>query len=254
MIVSNQFFIKNMTYTYEEKLLSDQTNGVVEMIYSFNTIQTIETFLIPSPNFCLLNIQDGNSSTFQMLSPASAYRSFHLPPQSKGTIIQFSPFYETRTVERWIQLNIAETDVIETVIQKIIDFSSNIHRSFLTPSILTMIQNKGVCKIAQLAERQQYSHQYFGHLFRKSIGIGPKQFCDIIKLHAILSYLQKENTYNIAYDLGIYDQSHLNKLIQKYTNTTPAQLQKLAYKTDEIEYFVYTKGAKKYPKGLQSNL
>lgn len=250
MIVSNQIFLKNMTYKYEEKLLSDHTNGVVEMVYSFNTLQSVESFLIPSPNFCLLNIQDDNSSSFQMLSPSSASRTLYLPPQSKGTIIQFSPCYETRIIERWIQLNIVETDVIEEVIQKIIAVSSDIHRSVFTPTILTMIQNKGVCKIAQLAEYQQYSHQHFGQLFRKSIGIGPKQFCDIIKLHAILSFLQKENTYNIAYDLGIYDQSHLNKLIQKYTNTTPVQLQKLAYKTDEIEYFVYTKGAKKYPKGL----
>lgn len=252
MIVSNQFFIKNMTCTYKEELLSDQTNGVVEMIYSFSTIQSSEIFLIPSANFCLLHIQEDNSSSFQMLPPASACRTLHLPPLSKGTMIQFSPFNDISAIVKWIQSHLVARDSIETVLQKIKSFSSDIHQSVLAPAILTMIQNKGVCKIAQLAECYQYTHQHFGRLFRKSLGITPKQFCDMIKLHIILSFLQRENTFNIAYDLGIYDQSHLNKLIQRYTNSTPLQLQRLIQETDEIEYFVYTKGAKKYPKGLQN--
>ena len=62
-------------------------------------------------------------------------------------------------------------------------------------------------------------------MFIKSIGISPKKFSDVIKLHHFLKRLKKEqpgkNLTSLAYEAGYADQSHLIKEFKKFTGMTP---------------------------------
>lgn len=92
-------------------------------------------------------------------------------------------------------------------------------------SIDFILKNKGLISNNQLVKFTGYTERHIERLFIESVGINPKNFANIIKLHGFLQYLKNKTEETkltqIAYLSGYADQSHLIKEFKKITGLTP---------------------------------
>lgn len=88
-----------------------------------------------------------------------------------------------------------------------------------------ILKNKGLISSSQMVKFTGYTERHIERLFMESIGLNPKNFANIIKLHNFLQQLKsksdKTNLTEIAYQAGYIDQSHLIKEFKKITGMTP---------------------------------
>lgn len=88
-----------------------------------------------------------------------------------------------------------------------------------------IMQNRGVISIGQLVKLTGYTERHIERMFIESIGINPKKFGNIIRLHHFLKHIKKgpreKNLTAIAYESGYADQSHLIREFKKITGVTP---------------------------------
>ena len=92
-------------------------------------------------------------------------------------------------------------------------------------SIDLIVKNNGLVSSHQLIKLTGYTERHIERMFIKSIGISPKKFSDVIKLHHFLKRLKMDqpdkNLTSLAYEAGYADQSHLIKEFKKFTGITP---------------------------------
>lgn len=102
----------------------------------------------------------------------------------------------------------------------------NEKEQIVSASINFILKNKGLISNSQLVKFTGYTDRHIERLFMESIGINPKNFANIIKLHSFLQQLKnksdKTNLTEIAYNAGYADQSHLIKEFKKHTGMTPS--------------------------------
>lgn len=82
-----------------------------------------------------------------------------------------------------------------------------------------------------------YSKRYTQRLFRKQIGVTPKQYSRIIRFQNAIKafYFEKDITLaKVAYRLGYYDQAHLIHEFQLFTDMSPTKLLHTIQKTKEL--------------------
>lgn len=103
--------------------------------------------------------------------------------------------------------------------------SSN--QQLIQASLNFIIKGKGTISIGQLVKHTGYSERHIERAFSESIGISPKKFGNIIKLHSFLKMLKEKPVQNnitaFCYEAGYSDQSHLIKEFRKHTGITPTQ-------------------------------
>jgi AraC-like DNA-binding protein len=104
------------------------------------------------------------------------------------------------------------------------DFSNQL---LIDASIDFILINKGVNSIGQLTKHTGYTERHIERVFCESIGLTPKKFGNIVKLHRFLKLLNNNPAQNsmtaFCYEAGYADQSHLIKQFRKYTGLTPTQ-------------------------------
>ena len=80
--------------------------------------------------------------------------------------------------------------------------------------------------ISKLADKSGYSHKQFIQLFKKYVGITPKQFHRITRFNEILSAVESQEKIEwtfIAADCGYFDQAHFIKDFQSFSGLNPSQ-------------------------------
>jgi len=93
-------------------------------------------------------------------------------------------------------------------------------------SVQEILKTKGVISIDKLVSGTGLSQRYFDTIFRQTVGINPKPFCNIIRLNHFINF---KNTYpekkltECCYESGFFDQSHLIKTFLAVTNRLPAE-------------------------------
>lgn len=94
-------------------------------------------------------------------------------------------------------------------------------------SINFIIAGKGHFSIKQLVEFTGYTERHLERKFKECIGLNPKKFSNVVRLHHFLKLLkdksQDSNLTPICYDAGFADQSHLIKEFKKHTGITPRE-------------------------------
>jgi AraC-like DNA-binding protein len=105
--------------------------------------------------------------------------------------------------------------------------SKNDFDSWVIKAQQYMLQNKGVISLKQLEHFTGYSERHIERKFEDYIGISPKKYNTIIRLHHFLS-LMKNDTHNrnmtsLSYEAGYSDQSHLIKEFKSTIGLTPTQ-------------------------------
>lgn len=106
-----------------------------------------------------------------------------------------------------------------------------------------ILKNKGAVTVNHLVKYTGYTERHIERIFNESIGLNPKKFGNIVKLHFFLNLLKyksiQSNITDLCYEAGYSDQSHLIKVFKKYTGITPTQYLKdtkrLAINFMEIE-------------------
>ncbi|PXY45162.1 AraC family transcriptional regulator [Flavobacterium hydrophilum] len=92
-------------------------------------------------------------------------------------------------------------------------------------SLNFIIANKGHFSIKQLVDYTGYTERHLERKFKECVGLNPKKFGNIIRLHHFLKLLKEKadetNLTAICYDTGFADQSHLIKEFKKHTGLTP---------------------------------
>lgn len=92
-------------------------------------------------------------------------------------------------------------------------------------SVNFIFKNNGTNSIRQLVKHTGYTERHIERSFMECIGLSPKRFGNIVKLHSFLKLLKnksRQNTFTrMSYEAGYADQSHLIKEFKKYTGITP---------------------------------
>lgn len=120
------------------------------------------------------------------------------------------------------KIQILNTFFIEQATKKFLSNQNLIH-----PTLNYILKNKGAITVNHLVKYTGYSERHIERIFNECIGLNPKKFGNIVKLHFFLNLLKyKSNQSNITdlcYEAGYADQSHLIKEFKKHTGITPTQ-------------------------------
>ncbi len=103
-------------------------------------------------------------------------------------------------------------------------------------SLSFILKNGGTATMNQLVKHTGYTERHIERTFSECIGINPKKYGNIVKLHVFLKLLKGKSKQNNLIDFcyragGYYDQSHLIKEFKKYTGMTPKDY---LYKTTRL--------------------
>ncbi|WP_160137765.1 helix-turn-helix domain-containing protein [Chryseobacterium sp. c4a] len=90
-----------------------------------------------------------------------------------------------------------------------------------------ILQNRGTVLSKDLEKFTGYSERHLERKFEDYMGISPKKYSNIIRLHYFLSLINKgiidENMTILSYHAGYSDQSHLIREFKKNVGLTPRQ-------------------------------
>ncbi|WP_353779994.1 AraC family transcriptional regulator [Winogradskyella sp. 3972H.M.0a.05] len=122
-----------------------------------------------------------------------------------------TPEEKFQEIEHWLENQFKKddfyTDIIEYAIHEIQTSSSQIN-------------------ISKLAERSGYSQKQFIELFKKYVGITPKQFHRITRFNEILAAVENKEKISwarIASECGYFDQAHFIKDFQSFSGLNPSK-------------------------------
>jgi AraC-like DNA-binding protein len=95
--------------------------------------------------------------------------------------------------------------------------------------ILEDIQNSnGQLSVYELAKRNNTTVRQLERNFKTHIGISPKEYSNIVRFQNTLNVIKNadhnRNLFDISFECGFYDHSHLTNNIKKYSGLTPTEL------------------------------
>lgn len=90
-----------------------------------------------------------------------------------------------------------------------------------------IIKTKGQFSLKQLVDYTGYTERHIERKFTECVGLSPKKFGNIVKIHGFLKLLKNKSEdtslTTISYDAGFSDQSHLIREFKKHTGMTPRE-------------------------------
>lgn len=117
--------------------------------------------------------------------------------------------------------------LLNTYFQQLMPGMATVKHAVIQSSVQFINNQNGLVSTEQLTKYTGYSERQVERIFTESIGIGPKKFGTIVKLHRFLKLVNNPLTKNkitgVCYESGYADQSHLIKDFKKYTGITPLQ-------------------------------
>lgn len=85
-------------------------------------------------------------------------------------------------------------------------------------------QAEGRLPAAELASAMCLSQDAFEKRFRRAVGLSPKPFADIVRLHALIdAYRPHLSIQRLALAGGYFDQAHFNRAFKRFTGLPPRQ-------------------------------
>ena len=99
--------------------------------------------------------------------------------------------------------------------------------SFIAAVQKYILQNKGAVSSKELERFTGYTERHLERKFEDHMGISPKKYSNIIRLHYFLSLMNNRNCNKnltmLSYDAGYTDQSHLIREFKNNVGLTPKQ-------------------------------
>jgi AraC-like DNA-binding protein len=101
-------------------------------------------------------------------------------------------------------------------------------RESILPFIDGVVGCKGQISVPGLAKGHYTTPRQMQRLFRRHLGIGPKEFINFTRYQAALQHIKRDYTrktlLDIAFECGYYDHAHLANEVRKYAGVSPSQL------------------------------
>ncbi|MEO8535765.1 MAG: helix-turn-helix domain-containing protein [Flavobacterium sp.] len=150
----------------------------------------------------------------------------------KDSIITIDAIFGRPGIE--LQEKLAEQITIQGRLNLLNDFFKTLEakkpqtNQLITNASLDFItKNKGKFSLKQLVDYTGYTERHIERKFTECVGLNPKKFGNIIKLHNFLKLLKNKtedtNLTSLSYQAGFADQSHLIKDFKKHTGITPKE-------------------------------
>ena len=95
---------------------------------------------------------------------------------------------------------------------------------YLQASINTLIESAGTEKVTNIVEQLNVGERQFSRKFTQVVGIPPKFYAKVIQMNrALQALLENDTDYlaDVAQSTGFYDQSHLNRVIKEFFESSP---------------------------------
>ena len=108
-------------------------------------------------------------------------------------------------VERWLLRRLRK---IESIQEAVVQYA--VEETLLNPTQASM---------KAVADKTGYSQQHFINLFKKYMGLSPKQYQRIVRFNQTLIEIEKSQQIDwasLSVDLGYYDQPHFIKDFRKF--------------------------------------
>jgi len=98
---------------------------------------------------------------------------------------------------------------------------------FIEEALQLIADSRGLVRMDELLREIPVTQRQLERKFKAAIGMSPKKMTDIIKLQYFLKLLQQHpadnNLSDVVYEVGYYDQAHLNNYFKKMVGLTPRQ-------------------------------
>ncbi len=94
----------------------------------------------------------------------------------------------------------------------------------IADSIVALQQSPSVQTIRTLVEQSNYSSKQFIHLFKKWVGLSPKEYQRVLRFGQALQMIHTEETIEwaaLSADCGYYDQAHFIKDFKSFSGFSP---------------------------------
>ncbi|WP_264535912.1 helix-turn-helix domain-containing protein [Flavobacterium sp. N1736] len=125
------------------------------------------------------------------------------------------------------QNNEGKMELLNHFFRNLIAEKTPSNQLIINSSIDFIMSNKGHFSVAQLVKYTGYTERHLERKFKESIGLNPKKFANVVRLHHFLKLLKDKdvdtNLTTICYDAGFSDQSHLIKEFRKHTGISPKE-------------------------------
>ncbi|WP_442588767.1 helix-turn-helix domain-containing protein [Pedobacter sp. AW31-3R] len=132
----------------------------------------------------------------------------------------------TRNLRRMVTVE-DRIQVVESFLVNLLADHTFSVQPIVTVSIDLIRRNRGLISVEQLVQYTGYNRRHIERKFIEVVGISPKQYCSIVKLHVFLKFLKtglyKDRLNYIGHEAGYYDHSHLIKEFKRITGITPTQ-------------------------------
>ncbi|MGE6356809.1 AraC family transcriptional regulator [Flavobacterium sp. NPDC079362] len=193
-----------------DSFLYGQLNGFKD-IYSDNAIKLIIVVLQPNGIHQLLGI------------PANEFQD---------SIIDIDNVFGQKGLDLQEKLseeinNQARIEFLNHFFRNLIAKKPQSDQKIIKSSLDFIIAHKGYFSLKQLVDYTGYTERHLERKFKECVGLNPKKFGNVIRLHHFLKLLKdkSEDTTltTICYDAGFSDQSHLIKEFRKHTGISPRE-------------------------------
>lgn len=116
---------------------------------------------------------------------------------------------------------------------------------YIEDALHSIFRCKGFLSVKQLSSEANTSERNFRRRFFETVGIAPKKYILINRLHYILHMMEQKpakiNWADIAYSCGYYDQMHFIKEFKKFSGETPSHYYKEKHQIKELYSVLFNK-------------
>lgn len=111
--------------------------------------------------------------------------------------------------------------------------------SLIIDSVNRIFKNCGNETIYHMAKDYDLSQKQFTRRFVKSVGVNPKIFSRLVRFQRMIGLMDKKEfgLLDVAFESGLFDQSHFIREFQSFTNETPKEYLNRKCNTELCQYF-----------------
>ncbi|MDW8849779.1 helix-turn-helix domain-containing protein [Flavobacterium sp. MMLR14_040] len=236
------FLDNNQTAIQKLRLFSDGNTGVVfslksKLISEINNDE-VKKYLPASflygqlHGFKDIYSENETSLIIVVFQPNGIYQLLGIPAtEIQDSIIPIEEVFDQKVAALQEKLsrqnNQTRVELLNHFFRSLIAKKSVSNQSIINNSLDFILINKGDFSVKQLVEYTGYTERHLERKFKECIGLNPKKFGNVIRLHHFLKLLNNKsdatNLTAICYDAGFSDQSHLIKDFRKHTGISPRE-------------------------------
>lgn len=213
-----------------QKIVTDGGSGI---IFNFDT-SCENAILLTCPRLKALHFPITNTTDIIGIRflPGGAYPFLKKFTQCKNgntinlsnqDISQIEQIYESMKNAKTIQERI---NILNNFFLKQLQDFERVPSLWIFEVIDTMKSHEGNLKINELSKKLSLSMRQFERLFKKEVGLSPKQFSKILRMQKARSLISSKNfdsLTDISYESNYFDQAHFIKDFKVFVEETPKE-------------------------------